>query len=232
MVRSIARHRQTGHGGGVLNGGEAGARWRHDAQRGIGVIGRHRRDGHDGIDAAAERNQWPTGLGFVGDRRGGGRIGAFHPHAAQIEAVAVRELRQPVDVEGAQELPLHRRRRQQAQVEQGGGRRLVVGHAGQQVEEAHGGHHRGILPVAVAGEREAFREGMAAGCVAAVHDRARRIDGESVIAEPVGWWHAKGEERPGDPGLPMLRRSPPHPDVNGRGGRGGRSARRAVGRGR
>ena len=52
-------------------------------------------------------------------------------------------------------------------------------------------HDGRVLPVAPVLEGEALREGVAGRRVAAGDDRVRRVDGEAVVAEPVGWRHAR-----------------------------------------
>ena len=61
-----ARDRQAGHGGGVLNGGETVSGRLDHAQRGVGMVTGERRDGHDGVDAATERDERPPRPGVVG----------------------------------------------------------------------------------------------------------------------------------------------------------------------
>ena len=191
MVRTTRLDGQPGHCGGVLNGGEALSRAarRHRVRR---------RGGPPASDAtvtmesmpAAERDEGPAGGGLEGDRRHGAGVRAFDAQSAQVEAIAVGELTQAVDVEAAEEVPLRHRRREVAQVDHGGGRGLVVRDAREQVEDAHGGHDCRVVPVAARFEGEALGEGVGVRGVAADDDRARRVDGVTVVAEPVGWWHA------------------------------------------
>ena len=59
--------------------------------------------------------------------------------------------------------------------------------------------HGRVVPVAPALEGEALREGVVDRGVVAGDDRVRRVDGESVVAEPVGWRHAGGVARRSGP---------------------------------
>ena len=61
MARSMRVDGQPRHGRGVLDGGEALARRLDDAQRGVGMLRGEGLDRHDGVDAAAEGDQGPTG---------------------------------------------------------------------------------------------------------------------------------------------------------------------------
>ncbi len=146
-VAADASDRQSGLGRGVLNGGEPFSGRLDDAQRGVRMVAGERLHRHDGVDAPAERDQGPTGGGIVGDGRRG-PVGALQAHAAQVEAVAVGEFTQAVDVVAAEEVSLERRRREVAQIDKRCGRSLVVRHAGQQVQDAHSGVDSGVLPVA------------------------------------------------------------------------------------
>ena len=95
----------------------------------------HEFDGHDRVDAAAERHQRPP-LAAHGRRPGSGverrRLDA---QAGQVEPVAVGELAQPVHVERAQEGGARRGRRACRQLDHGRRRGLVVRHARQQVDQ-------------------------------------------------------------------------------------------------
>ncbi len=192
---------------------------------------------HDGVDAAAEWDEGPTGFGIEGSRWRCRCRRTNQAQAPEVEAVAVGELAEAVDVVRPEELPLGRGRLQLTQVDDGGRGGLVVRHARQQIQDAYGGHHCGVLPVAGLLEGEAFRERVVGRRVVAGDGRVRRVDGEAVVAEPVGWRHAV-VGWPGGPGLPMLRRSRPGTgpnrgeEISRRGVPAGRTARRGAGHGR
>ena len=203
-----ADHGQPGHRSRALNGGEGVVRWVDHAQRGAGVVGREGFDGDDGVDPAAEGDQRAARLGLVAHGRRGGGVGTSHLEAAQVDAVAVGELTEPVGVVLGQEGALGRSRGEIAEVDHRGGRRLVVRHARQQEQDAHGGLHGRVVPVPTRPEGEAFREGVRGGRVTAGHRGPARVDGDAVVAEVVGRRHA-GERCP-DAGRPHAT-APPVP---------------------
>ena len=128
--------------------------------------------------------------GAAGPRRGGRAAGpgrALDAQAGQVQAVAVAELGQAVQIERAQERPLGAGDRGVAQVDDRRGGRLVVGHPGQQVHQPRGLRHGLAVPAAgFAWHGDLLGETAVADGVAAGQQPAGRIDLVPVVPERRG----------------------------------------------
>ena len=148
-----------------------------------------------------------------------GRVGAgaVDPQGGQVQAVAVAELAEPVEVERAQEPALGVGDGVVAQVDDRRGGGLVVRDPGQQEHQPGGPVDGRVVPLAAAGERDPLLEFPVAERVPAGQQRAARVKAVSPVAERRRAGHlrppaggglrrvvGRGRE-PGDEGEPTAR---------------------------
>ena len=187
--RAAVAHRQAGDGRRVFDGREALFGRVDDEEDRVGVVAGDGVDGDDGVDAAAEGEERTTRGGVEADRRRRCDVGTDHVQRREVEPVVVSELTEPVHVVAMQEGPLRRGRRKRTEIDDGCGRRLVIGDAGQEEEQAGGGHQRRIIPVTPGPEGKRFGEGGGVRRVRALDRPGDGVDGEAAVAELVGRWH-------------------------------------------
>ena len=132
---------QAGHGGRPLDGGEAVAGAGDDEQGGVGQRA-DELDRDDRVDAPAERDERALGRVRIGADGGAdagpavGDTGRLDAQVGEVEAVAVGELAEPVEVHVAQEVALGGAKGRRGQLDHRRRRRLVVRHAGEQEHPA------------------------------------------------------------------------------------------------
>ena len=223
---------QPGHRGRALDGTEAVAPGVDDEQGAGREPAADRLDGDDRVDPAAEGDQGSGGGRVVDDHRVGPAVGSLDLQPGQVEAVAVGELAQALDVEGAQEGPFGGGGHRVAQVDDGRGRSLVVRDAEEQKDQPGRRPGGRAGPVPLGPEGHALGEVPLADRVPTGQPAQPGVDLVAVIAEPVGgrrgvghWGLSRGA-RAG----PMLRgptRGPGHAGPDGRCRQGPSRARRA-----
>src|ERR1700761_2412211 len=126
---------------------------------------------------------WDGGWRALGGGWWRGELGAFDPESGQVEAVAVGELAQAVEVEVAQEGPLAAGEGQVAGVDDRGRGGLVVGDAGQQEDQAGGGRGGRVGPVGAGAEGDLLGEPPSVHAVVAGQLAGGRVDLVGLVAE-------------------------------------------------